>query len=134
MSSRSAVAAVLLAAAFAAAGPGDAQNTNDSGERRCVSLSSIDRTAVVDDRTLLFYMKDGSVFENRLRATCLGLARNDRFSYRTSQGQLCAADTINVLQEGGFGLIETAACPLGPFSPTTAEDAEALLKSKNTPR
>lgn len=125
------VACAFAAAVFAAAAVGDAQNSSDAGERRCIGLTGIDRTAVVDDRTVLFYLKDGSVFENRLRATCAGLARNDRFSYRVSQGQICAADTINVLEEGGFGLIETAACALGPFLPTTEEDAATLLRSEH---
>jgi hypothetical protein len=134
MSKHIIVLAAFAAAAFVAVAPGDAQTAAQAGERRCVTLASIDRTAVPDDRTVLFYMKDGAVFANRLGTACPGLARDGKFSYRVSGSQLCAIDTINVLEDRGFGFIETAGCALGPFSPTTAEDADALLATKKAPR
>ncbi len=134
MSRHIVVVAAVAAAAFVAVAPGDAQTASQAGERRCLTLASIERTAVPDDRTVLFFMKDGSVFENRLGAACPGLARDGKFSYRVSGAQLCAIDTIHVLEERGFGFIETAGCALGPFLPTTAEDADALLVSKKALR
>ena len=122
--------AAVAATGFVAVAPGDAQTASQAGERRCVTLANIERTAVPDDRTVLFYMSDGSVFENRLGSTCPGLARESKFSYRVSGSQLCAIDTIHVLEDRGFGFIETAGCGLGPFLPTTAEDAEALFTKK----
>jgi hypothetical protein len=134
MSRHSIALAAFAAVGFVAVAPGDAQTASQAGERRCVTLASIERTAVPDDRTVLFYMKDGSVFENRLGTTCPGLARDGKFSYRVSGSQLCALDTINVLEERGFGFIETAGCGLGPFLPTTAGDADALLNEKRSVR
>jgi hypothetical protein len=134
MSRHNIVFAAFAAVAFVAVAPGDAQTASQASERRCVTLASIEHTAVPDDRTVLFYLKDGSVFENRLASACPGLARDGKFSYRVSGAQLCSLDTINVLEEHGFGFIETAACGLGPFLPTTTADADALLREKRSVR
>jgi hypothetical protein len=115
------VAVVVLAGARS-----DAQSDGVAAERRCVPLASIDRSVVVDDRTLLFYMRDKTVLQNRLASACPGLSRENKFSYRVAQSQLCALDAITVLEDRGVGLIQTSSCALGPFSPIDAASAEAL--------
>ena len=95
--------------------------------RRCLALSSIDRTEVIDDRTIAFYLIDGRVYLNRLDRACRNLDRNRPFSYATSTGQLCAIDVINVIEDLGALSNFGDTCGLGEFSPTDEEEIEALL-------
>ncbi len=126
MSSRVAGLAGIAAVVVLSVGSSDAQSEGASGERRCVPLVRVDRSVVVDDRTLLFYMKDKTVLKNALASACPGLARENKFSYRVAQSQLCALDVITVLEDRGFGFIETSSCALGRFEPIDVADAEAL--------
>jgi hypothetical protein len=75
----------------------------------CLQLSSIEHTEVVDDRTILFHMRDGSHYRNVLPARCPGLKFEDGFSYATSIDQLCSnVEIIRVLRRG-------TSCGLGAF-------------------
>jgi len=123
--------ALLATAFFAPQAP--AQDGRDAPrDRRCVGLQEIDKTTVVDESTVLFYLKNRTIYENRLARTCPGLAnRGTTLMYRVVLDQLCDGDTINVLDNHGFGYIQTAACGLGVFAPIEPDAAEALLaKSK----
>lgn len=130
VASLGAIAAVVLVSV----GGSNAQSGDPADERRCVPLTGVDRSVVVDDRTLLFYMKDKTVLQNRLASACPGLSRENKFSYRVAQSQLCALDAITVLEDRGFGLIETSSCALGPFQPIDAADAEALRDEARSAR
>ncbi len=92
----------------------------------CVSLARIDRTDVVDDRNILFYMKGGTIYVNRLPHRCPGLRWEKAFMYRTSQSQLCDLDIITVLDNMGFGFRPGVSCGLGMFFPISAETAREL--------
>ena len=98
------------------------------GAENCVSLSRIDHTRIVDDRTILFYMKGSDIYVNRLPRRCPGLKRADSYLYKTSLTQLCNVDTITVLQRfGGPGFTPGPSCGLGFYEPITAEGVEAML-------
>lgn len=96
------------------------------GSRSCIDLRSVRRTEVIDDRNILFYMRGRTVYHNILPHQCGGLAREDRFSYKTTAGRLCKLDLIRVLYNDPFGLREGNACQLGVFHEITREDAKAL--------
>lgn len=81
----------------------------------CVSLRRINETDIVDSQTIDFKMAGGKVYRNTLPYSCPGLKLEDRFSYRTSIGQLCNVDMIRVLEDWGGGLQEGASCGLGKF-------------------
>jgi hypothetical protein len=70
---------------------------------QCIRMTSIDHTRVVDESNILFYMKGGEIYLNRLPHRCPGLRSRDPFMYRTSLNQLCNVDIITVLQNIGFG-------------------------------
>jgi hypothetical protein len=93
---------------------------------RCITVTRLERTEVVGDRTVLFYMRDGDVYRNRLARSCPGLEREKRFTYRVHGNQLCSVDTITVLESRAFGLSEGFTCALGDFRPITEEEAERL--------
>jgi hypothetical protein len=82
---------------------------------RCVSLSQIRSTKVVDNSTIDFKMAGGKTYRNSLPYSCPGLKYEDRFSYRTSQSQLCNVDIVRVLHDYGGRLTEGAGCGLGKF-------------------
>jgi hypothetical protein len=79
----------------------------------CIALSRIDRTRILDSRTIDFHMRGREVYRNRLPNECPGLAFEDSFTYRTSLGRLCSVDLIAVNRSGGGPAGPT--CALGPF-------------------
>jgi hypothetical protein len=102
---------------------------SDSSVRNCVSTNRIRTTKVVDDSNILFYMRGGTIYHNRLSRGCNGLGREGRFSYRARGGNLCQMDTITVLYSGGLtGFNRGASCSLGYFNEITEEDAEGIIE------
>lgn len=121
----------LLAALSATTAPG--QRAQDDDEPvRCISLSRIDQTRVIDERTIAFFLRNGRIYLNRLNRACPSLKRDKPFSYSTATGQLCRIDAITVIEDFGLGLIRGASCSLGMFDPTDAE-ALALLTGEEEP-
>jgi hypothetical protein len=99
---------------------------------RCVRLSSIDRTEIIDDRNIAFFMRGGDIYVNRLRRSCSQLKPDRAISYRTSTGQICAVDLFSVLDDFGFGLTRVASCGLGMFVPADEEYVD-MLKGDEKP-
>jgi hypothetical protein len=97
------------------------------GTKNCISLARIDRTRVVNDNTILFYMLGPDVYVNNLPRRCNGLKRTDAFSYETSLSQLCNTDIIRGLRNLGGQFVPSTACGLGLFVPITEEQIELLL-------
>jgi hypothetical protein len=103
----------LLTAAAMAALVTTAANAQPAAPT-CIQTYNIDHTKSPDDRTILFYMRDGTIYQSNLRNACPGLHING-FSYVSNPApQFCAGlQTIRVLRIGGV-------CMLGPFMPYTA--------------
>jgi hypothetical protein len=103
-----------------------------------VQTQSIARTDILDDQTIIFYMRGKNVaYRNYLPNKCPGLKRADRFSYQVTAGRLCNIDLITVLEiglrvdreiPGGFERGFT--CRLGDFHPLSPEDIESLKIEK----
>ena len=108
---------VMLSMASLASDEDDDQ-LEDRG-KRCISLARIDRTHVLDDYNILFYMRGKKVYINKLPHKCHGLRRADSFMYKTSLSQLCDLDIITALDNIGFGFSRGASCGLGTFYPIT---------------
>jgi hypothetical protein len=92
----------------------------------CVSLSRVDHTEVVDDATLLFYMRGDEIYRNVLPHRCPGLDREQQFMYRVTTSQLCNVDVITVLDNLGGRFMPGASCGLGKFQPVSEEAAEEI--------
>ena len=117
-------------------GSGDARADDlDRSPRDCLILTDIRQTAVIDDRTILFYMRGGKkqVYRNYLPHECPNLGREGRFAYKTPINRLCSVDLITVLQQFGPGLTPGFTCRLGVFYPMTYDEAEILRKDKDNP-
>lgn len=128
-----------LACCVLALAPADATSADDAAEgpaEQCVDMRRISSTEIIDDQNILFHMRGGVIYRNKLSHSCPGLAREQTFMYRTSLSQLCNVDIITVLDNHGFGFTPGPSCGLGKFYPITKDEAEALKKSpkiKNEP-
>ena len=114
---------LVPAIAVAAEGQDKAAAPAAAEKVQCVPLFMIDQTKIVDDKTILFIMKNGVVWRNELPFPCHGLKYEDRFSYKTSLNQRCSTDIITVLPSMG---IPGPSCGLGEF----VRDTSAAGKKK----
>jgi hypothetical protein len=101
------------------------QVPEEDGER-CIDTRRISRTDVIDEHNILFYMRGGVIYRNYLPSKCPALAREKRFSYRTTTSRLCDIDVVNVLYDYGSGLTRGPSCGLGKFYPISKDEAQAL--------
>jgi len=94
-------------------------------EQKCVYMGDVRRTTILDDTNILFYMRNGTIYQNHLRNTCFMLRSANRFTYgSTSLRRLCVGDLIQVLPDGGF---VGATCNLGTYLPIDKDVADELL-------
>jgi len=114
--------AIDIDAAAAEATAGDVERESE----RCINTSRIRNTHVVDDKTILFYMRGGDVYRNTLRFDCPGLKRENRFSYRVTANRLCGVDSIRVLESFGGNLTPGVSCGLTEFYPISEDEADFL--------
>jgi hypothetical protein len=88
----------------------------------CINISRIRTTQVHDDYTIDFELPGNEVYRNTLPNRCPSLGFEERFAYEANVGQLCAVDTITVIQGGAVG--RGPRCGLGKFVPVRyVEDA-----------
>lgn len=110
----------------------DGEESNDAsldrGPERCISLDRVDRTEVIDDRTIVFHMRNGGIYLNNLETECPGLKREERFMYSPTSNRLCNIDTVTVLENLGFGLTRGFTCTLGRFHPISDADLGELKR------
>jgi hypothetical protein len=119
-------AAACLVLSLSPFAPALADEAPEEGGERCVNMRTVSNTEVIDDQTILFYMRNGVIYRNYLPRRCSGLAREQRFSYSTTISRLCDIDTITVLYNQGGGLSSGASCGLGKFYPISKDEAQAL--------
>lgn len=105
--------------------PGNETSRHSGVEKRkgdiCIDIIRIRRTRVIDDNTILFYLRGGEIYVNELNYRCPGLGFEQGFSYATSLTQLCCnREIIRVLRRG-------TACGLGEFTKINAKTAEAII-------
>ena len=86
------------------------EETNQVSAPRCLSISQVTRTSVPDQQHLVFYMRDGKVWENTLKQTCPGLNYSPWAWVVQGTSTVCAnAQSLRVTQTG-------AVCTLGAFA------------------
>jgi len=80
----------------------------------CLQNYLIDHTSVKDSQTILFYMKNGDVFQNRLRNACPDLHFHGFVMDIRGGGEVCSnQQTIKVL-------VSHQVCQMGEFTPYRA--------------
>lgn len=119
----------------AAESDADAEADFDRHPQDCVTITNIKQTAIVDDSTILFYMRGGKkdTYRVSLPHACPNLASENRFGYKTTMNRLCSSDLITVLEQYGAGLRDGFTCRLGKFYPIPYEEAELLRKEHDKP-
>jgi len=98
----------------------------DRTPRDCITVSRIRRTKIIDDKTILFYMRGSGIYQNILERDCPRLEREGRFMYELRGYRLCDVDTITVLDRFGAGFGRGFTCRLGEFHPITRQEAEEI--------
>lgn len=120
------------AEAFAAEAEESLEPYLDRTPENCVQTSRIRRTRIIDDETIVFFMRGRETYQNILPLQCAGLKRADRFAYEAQGGRLCSSDTIQVLEDFGPGrLIPTFVCRLGEYYPISDLEAQELIAISN---
>ena len=131
MNARSKRIAIASAAALlVAVGPRSAAAQADAtAAKSCVYLPDVDHTKIVDNRNILFYLRNNTILQNSMREQCYGLHDKTRFTYGTSVlKRLCAGDMITLLADLSFGGVASAnTCKLGMFLPVDADEVDDLL-------
>jgi len=125
-SKRIAIATALLAAV----GPKSAAAQEPAtAAKSCVYLPDIDHTKIVNERNILFYLRNNTVLQNSMREPCYGLHEKTRFTYgSTALRRLCSGDMITLLADLSFGGVASAnTCKLGMFLPVDADEVDEIL-------
>jgi len=94
----------------------------------CIEVDRIKETRVLDNQTILFEMRGGTFYINRLPIKCMGLMISGGFQYSTSDQKLCRQDSITVIERSSAS---GSTCPLGEFvqfkQKSTLDKAAKLL-------
>ncbi|WP_428100973.1 hypothetical protein [Candidatus Rariloculus sp.] len=125
---RSLLTALVVLVALTGSPPLAAQDDGvlDRTPQDCIAVNRISRTKVVDDKTILFYMRGRQIYQNILERDCPRLERENRFMYEVRSFRLCDIDTITVLDRFGAGFGRGFTCRLGQFHPVSAAEAEEI--------
>jgi hypothetical protein len=125
--------AALLAAALATGAKAQDGTTQASDSepgsvaRPCLNHPAIRRTKVLNDRNIVFVMRDDTIYSNQLPRQCPSLKRNSLVNYTIENSRVCAGDRFQVLWELGPGNYAPAfVCQLGSFVPITEAELEDL--------
>lgn len=81
--------------------------------KNCVRTTRIRNTDIIDDNHIVFQMRNGDAYLNRLSDGCHQLEFEGTFSYKTSIAQLCQHEIIRVVDDSNQ--MERGACGLGEF-------------------
>lgn len=134
--------AVLCAAPVCVAFAGDDAT---SVATACLTRYDIRSTKVLNDRNILFVMKDGITYNNPLPKECRGMHRGSPLSFSYADSKLCAGSLFTALMRSsssrtpytnpvtnehmvlqGPSLTPVATCKLGMFAPVTPDEVEDL--------
>ncbi len=98
---------VFVSVSVMAASPGPAAA---AGGDVCIDGTQIDGTTVLDNRTVLYRMRDGRVWRNTLKRECPSLKFEQGFAEVVRGNEICSnRQAITVLRTG-------TPCQLGAFS------------------
>jgi hypothetical protein len=111
------LATVLLVTGFSgAAAANEAAMTPVAKTTDCLDLIRIDRTEIIDNKTIIFHMDGKAKWRNDLPYSCPQLKWEDKFLFKTSINRICSVDTITVLSTIGGGFQQGPTCGLGKFT------------------
>lgn len=146
---------LVVASVRPAAAQGQAAPAASASEApTCLPRPEVRRMQVVDDRNVLFVMRDKRTFRNTLARQCPGLRRDSQVSLTAADRQVCGGSNFQVLLRVGSGsnsesvmvpggstmsvprpsFVPGPTCVLGTFAPISDAEVEALLESTRRAR
>jgi hypothetical protein len=128
-----ALAALLVAAGTTSAG---AQVPAPDAAQACVYQPNIDHTRILDDRNILFFMRNHTTYQNTLKDQCYSLKMINRFTYgEAPMHRLCTGNLITVLHDlTPGGVTRNNLCRLGMFVPVDDDVVDDLIAAAESPR
>lgn len=96
---------------------------------RCLQLSRVQSTEVLNNRQILFQTSGREHYLNELPYPCPGLRPNATLMFRTSIDLVCDVDVVTVVETMGWGLMPRASCGLGKFEPLDQGEVDALKQA-----
>ena len=91
----------------------------------CIALHRIKRTRAVGNQSMLFFMRDGTVFLNQFTHRCPRMGPPQLTSFESrSNGRFCRLDRLIVLDSA---LHEIGSCNIGSFEEVSEEQSELIL-------
>ncbi len=91
--------------------------------RRCIRTVNISDSEPLDDRHIVFKLRNGDMYLNRLGGGCVGLRSNQTYQYRNRLAELCANEIISVVDTFTTGTL--GSCGLNEFEKLEPRDPEA---------
>jgi hypothetical protein len=104
---------LLIAAVLAAVPLGACLAQSPPAKPVCLNATDIKNTGVIDNRTVMFFMNNGTAWKNTLEADCPGLKMADGFDYTINGGTVCAREQPIRVHDG------PSRCFLGDFTQVT---------------
>lgn len=99
-----------------------AQFERTSETENCVSLRRLRSIQPLDDHHFLIEMRNGDMYLNVVNGRCNRAASAGTYlQYTTSGSQLCRNEIIDVVDNGGAGML-SGSCGLGEFEALTPVD------------
>jgi hypothetical protein len=128
------LAASVIAVVFAATSATSPRADDaPSVAQRCIRVDQIDQTRIVDERSILFFMRNKTVLQNVLPHRCSGLRTSDRIKYDVVADRLCANEVITQLVDVGT-YSPGVRCSIGMFVPIGDDEAQRLLPRRRSKR
>jgi hypothetical protein len=95
----------------------------------CIYQPNIDHTRILDDRNILFFMRNRVTYQNTLADQCYSLKVVNRFTYgQARMHRLCTGNLITVLEDLTPGAVSrNNLCRLGAFVPVDQDVVDDLI-------
>lgn len=100
--------------------------TSNRESVRCISAGAIRDTESLDDRNIVFRLRNGDYYLNTLISRCENLERTNRISFTTPSGRLCSGHLIGVIQPFANANRPIGSCGIRRFFPVSEEEAALL--------
>ncbi len=116
------IAAPTLAGDAGGAAPDE--GTATGRPTQCLRISLIQKTKVVDDQTILFFMPAGKTYRATLDKPCPNLKFEDQWTYSSATNSLCPGQIITVRRRRAGGMAG-ASCAIKRLERYVEADAPA---------
>jgi hypothetical protein len=101
--------------------------TASEDTRNCLNTRRIRRVRALDEKNVLFYVSNRTIFLNILQQGCAEIRQFGQISYRTTTGNLCEGDSLAVPRSDAWGALRLLPnCKLGTFRKLSADEVQVV--------